>query len=414
MDGSMKKILIDDSIGYDWWSDSGITPKTVESQLEGILDGEEIEIIVNSPGGSVYDGAVIFNLLRDHAKTHPTSVRINSIAMSAAGYIALAARSVSRNAKVKVTDNSVFMIHNPWSYSCGDYRDLRKDSDYLEKLAAMYGQVYSVVTQRDDQDIRNAMDEESYYVGKEIVDAGFANEYEAIVPEEDNGESPDNSISINNRDSLIINAKFAAEKALEKAQAAMKKNKSAFIGDLEKAAALARNKGAAAPPSAGTTGAGSRASEAAGTRPRIFVGKEPPATASAGGENKNSTGGSMNPEELLAKDKACYEAVFALGEKSALEKERARVSAHIKLGKETASLETAVKFIENGKSCTEDDVHAEYLALAMKKNQITSRAEDNPPDVHTQQGEGDQQAAIAKAFQQGARGKTMEGKSWEE
>jgi hypothetical protein len=34
--------------------------------------------------------------------------------------------------------------------------------------------------------------------------------------------------------------------------------------------------------------------------------------------------------------------------------------------------------------------------------------------VHTQQGEGDQQAAIAKAFNQGARGKTMEGKSWEE
>jgi ATP-dependent protease ClpP protease subunit len=388
----MKKVLIDDIIGYDWWSGSGIDLKGIEQQLEGISDGEEIEITVNSPGGSIYDGLVIFNLIREYAKTHPISVYINSIAMSAAGYIALAARSFNRDAKIKVTDNSVFMIHNPWAYAAGDYRDLQKEAEYLEKLAAMYGQVYCAVSQRDNQDIRGAMDEETYYVGREIVDAGFANEYEAIVPQEDSGESPDDGLAIGSRDSLIINAKFAAEKALEKAQTALNKNKSAFIGNLQKAAALAKN---------------------SGIIPHPF-GKKPPATANAGGENKNSAGGNMSPEELLAKDKACYEAVFSLGEKSALEKERARVSAHIKLGKETASLDTAVKFIENGKSCMEDDVHAEYLALAIKQGQINARNEDNPPPVNTKQGEGDHAADITKAFSLGTRGKTMEEKPWAE
>jgi ATP-dependent protease ClpP protease subunit len=375
----MKQVSIEGDIGYDWWTDSGVTAKTVKKQLEGLLDGEEIQVNINSAGGSVYEGVVIFNLLRDHAKTHPVSVRINCMALSMASYIALAARTVDRNAPITVSDNSVVMIHNPWTYTWGDYRDLQKEALYLEKLAAMYGSVHAAVSGQSEKDIRKAMDDETYYVGKEIVDAGFANNFDAIVLEE-------SGVSIDAKDNLIINAKFAANKAMESARAAEKKDGSAYRGELEKAVAL-------------------------------YQGYKPPAAASAGGVITNRTpgGGSMKPEELLAQDKACYDAVFALGEKAALEKEQARVNAHLMLGKEAGSLETAAKYIEEGKSSMDEAVRAEYLALSMKQNRIAARNADDVGDINTSPGGEDIDAkALSHAFSLGVQGKTMEGKSWTE
>jgi ATP-dependent protease ClpP protease subunit len=106
----MKEVFIDGDIGYSYWDDSGVTAKSVREQLNGLEEGEDINITINSPGGSVYEGIVIFNLIRDYAKTHPVLTRINCTAMSMASYIALAARTVDKNAKVSASENSVFMI----------------------------------------------------------------------------------------------------------------------------------------------------------------------------------------------------------------------------------------------------------------------------------------------------------------
>jgi ATP-dependent Clp protease protease subunit len=118
----MKEVLIEGDIGYSYWDNSGVTAKSVKKQLSGLGDGEEINIIINSPGGSVYEGIVIFNFIRDCAKTHPISVKVNCIAMSMASYIMLAPRTIDRNAKITVSENSVVMIHNPWGFAWGDYR----------------------------------------------------------------------------------------------------------------------------------------------------------------------------------------------------------------------------------------------------------------------------------------------------
>ena len=379
----MKSVKIDGYIGYDWWDDSGNTAKTVKQQLEGILDGEEIELEINSAGGSVYEGAVIFNLLRDYAKTHPIKTRINCMALSIASYIALAARTVDNNAAVNVCENSILMIHNPWMYTWGDYRELKKDSEYLEKLAAMYGHVHAAVSGKTEKSIRNAMDETSYYVGKEIVDEGFANHFDAIIEKEASGE---NSTSISAKDSLVINAKFEFDKAVENAKAAGHKNGEMYRGDLKKAAAF-------------------------------YQGFNHPvvAEATAGAEiNKPQGGSKMTPEELLAKNKDCYDAVFALGEKSALEKERARVQAHIMLGKEAGALDTAVKYIEGGQSSMDEKIRAEYLTASMKKNRIDARNADDPGDINTESGDGEADpAALTKAFQAGMQGKALGGNKWE-
>jgi ATP-dependent protease ClpP protease subunit len=382
----MKEVLIDDAIGYDWWTDSGITAKGVAKQLEGIADGEDIKITVNSPGGSVYEGIVIFNLIRDFAKTHPVAVRINCMAMSMASYIALAARSVDKNAVITVSDNSIVMIHNPWTYTWGDYRELKKEADYLEKLAALYGSVHAAVSGKSEKDIRAAMDYETYYVGKEIQDAGFANDFD-VISETETDTDPDSEIAASTKNNLIINAKFAFDKTKEKSREAKTKDASAYHGDLEKAVAL-------------------------------YSAPKPPAAKNASDGEKILLGGYMKltPEELLAQNKELYDAVFALGEKAGYEKEKTRVSAHLILGKKAGSLALAAKHIEAGVSTNDEVVQAEYLAARMDAGHIENRNADNVGDVHTggEAGGANDDAKLEAAFSNGFAGKDTGGKSWAE
>ncbi|MCL2381346.1 MAG: Clp protease ClpP [Treponema sp.] len=380
----MKTVTIDGYIGYDWWTDSGVTAKAVKQQLDGILEGEEIHVEVNSPGGSVYEGAVIFNLLRDYAKKHPVTTRINCMALSMASYIALAARTVDKNAIITVCENSIVMIHNPYMYTWGDYRELKKDAEYLEKLAAMYSSVHAAVSGQSEKIIRAAMDEVSYYLGKEIVDAGFANNFDAIVKEETNDEKDKN---INARAELIARAQGAFGAMRGNDHFAKEKDGGSYRSDIKKAAALVQGFNF---PVAGNLATGAQIN-----KPN-------------GGNNK------MKPEELLAKDKDCYDAVFALGEQAALEKERSRVQAHIMLGTEAKALEIAVKYIQGGESTTEEKIHAEYIQASMRNSRIDARNADDPGEINTDNADGAADpAALTKAFWAGAQGKTLEGKSWE-
>jgi ATP-dependent protease ClpP protease subunit len=373
----MKEILIDGEIGYDWWDGSGNTGKTVAAQLEGLSEGEEARVTINSPGGSVYEGAVIFNLLREAAKTHPVSVRVNSIAMSMASYIALAARTADAGMKVTVTDNSVVMIHNPWTYTWGNYRELKKEAEYLEKLASMLGSVYAAVSKKSGAEITSAMDEETFYVGKEIVEAGFANDYE---PATGQPETEEESAFGSGRDAKIIGAKLRFDKAMEKAREAQSRREAK--NDLMKAAALFH---AAEKPE----------TETAGARPAPL---------------KINAGGKMKGDELLAQDKSCYDEVFARGEAAALEKERARVQAHIKMGEKVGNLKAACKFIEEGKSFLDEAVQADYMALAIDRNRYDARLSDNQDglDFRGESGGSDGEK-IAEAFSRGLAGKEAGG-----
>ena len=93
--------------------------------------------MVNSPGGSVYEGIAIFNLLRDFRRGGGVvNAKIKGLAASMATYVAMAADSVS------VEDNAVWMVHNPWNISVGDAREMRKEADILDGLAKIRSQHY--------------------------------------------------------------------------------------------------------------------------------------------------------------------------------------------------------------------------------------------------------------------------------
>jgi len=166
----MKKIKLQGEIGWD------VLAQDVERDLQNASG--DIVVEIDSPGGSVFEGIKIFNLLKDYNRGEVTVV-INSLAASMASYIAMAAD------KVKVYDNAVFMIHNPWTIEMGDYRDFEKTAEVLKGLTTLLRNKYIEKTGKSPDEIQPLMNDESWFFGEEIVSAGFADELIEAGNEED-------------------------------------------------------------------------------------------------------------------------------------------------------------------------------------------------------------------------------------
>jgi ATP-dependent Clp endopeptidase proteolytic subunit ClpP len=156
-----KKFVIDGVIGWD-----------VEAwQLRSFFNranGEDVTIEIASPGGFVYDGIEIFNVIRNY--TGGVTTKIIGLAASMASYIALAGDIVTAE------DNAVYMIHNVWGGAIGEANDLRKAADEMEGLTNLLADKYAKKTGKDVAEIRSMMDAESFFFGPEILEAGFVDE----------------------------------------------------------------------------------------------------------------------------------------------------------------------------------------------------------------------------------------------
>jgi ATP-dependent protease ClpP protease subunit len=124
--GAVAEVWIYEQIGEDFWSGGGTTAKSFQAELAKIKAGQ-IDLHINCPGGEVFDGITIYNLI----KQHPANVTtyIDGLAASIASLIALAGN------QVKMADNALFMIHNPWGMTAGDSKEMRRMADRLDKVS---------------------------------------------------------------------------------------------------------------------------------------------------------------------------------------------------------------------------------------------------------------------------------------
>jgi len=130
------------------------------------LKSKDINVKINSPGGDVFDGTAIYNLHKN-SDAHITT-EIDGIAASMASIIFLSGDERRINA------NAYYMMHNPWSFAAGDYRDFKKEANLLEKIGNTLAMTYSDRTGIDIDDVKGLMDDETWIIGSELVDKGFA------------------------------------------------------------------------------------------------------------------------------------------------------------------------------------------------------------------------------------------------
>jgi ATP-dependent Clp endopeptidase proteolytic subunit ClpP len=134
------------------------------------LDGKQIHLRINSPGGSVIEGTAIYNALRRHKGG--VTVHIDALAASMASVIAMAGDNVY------MADNALMMVHNPWTITAGDSADLRKEADLLDKLKNNIRNAYQRKTGIKDEELQSMMDAETWLDAVDAVALGFVDAIE--------------------------------------------------------------------------------------------------------------------------------------------------------------------------------------------------------------------------------------------
>lgn len=173
-------ISIFNVIGNDYWGD-GVTASRIAAALRSI-GGEDVTVNINSPGGDMFEGLAIYNLLREYEGK--VIVKVLGLAASAASVIAMAGD------EVQIGRGAFLMIHNCWVYAMGNRHDLAQIASDLEPFDKAMNDIYGARTGLDTATIDAMMDAETYIGGSDAVDKGFADRLLSADEISDDDDSP--------------------------------------------------------------------------------------------------------------------------------------------------------------------------------------------------------------------------------
>jgi ATP-dependent Clp protease, protease subunit len=144
------------------WDDTDQYPEAIKNFLDGVK-GKDLNIYINSGGGSVFAGIAIYNMLKRHQGFK--TVYVDGLAASISSVIALAGD------KVIIPSNAFLMIHKPWSWTSGNANDFRKMADDLDAIEAGIMNVYAENLKEgvDIEIIRQMVQDETWLNGDEAA-----------------------------------------------------------------------------------------------------------------------------------------------------------------------------------------------------------------------------------------------------
>lgn len=160
----------------NFWGEESVSAKRFRDELKKLPDTvKNVTLNLNSPGGDVFDGIAIYNMIKQHKATW--TVKVQALAASIASIIALAGE------EVEMAEGSMFMIHLPWTWAAGNRIELDRVSDQLAQLEEQMISIYAKKTGLSRSEIQQLLEAETWLNADESVDMKFATtKTEAGVP----------------------------------------------------------------------------------------------------------------------------------------------------------------------------------------------------------------------------------------
>lgn len=168
VDGKSADVFILGEITTWAWEEYGEMSSVIfKEKLDAVGDVSTIHLYVNSPGGSVFEGIAIANMLKRH------KARV-------IGHVEALAASIASNIiascdEVRMPSNSMLMIHNALNGVFGNAKELRKAADDLDRINEVQIETYmaKVGNKATEEQIRALMDEETWISAKEAFELGL-------------------------------------------------------------------------------------------------------------------------------------------------------------------------------------------------------------------------------------------------
>lgn len=160
--GKSAELYLYDFIGG--WMD-GITAKRVVDDVKALGKIETLNVHINSPGGDVFEGFAIYNVLKQHPAD--VIVDIDGMAASVASVISMAGDTI------RMADNALMMIHNPMGGQYGTAEELRAKADLMDQIRDNMIATYDKRTKLGATKIAELADAETWMNAAEAKRLGF-------------------------------------------------------------------------------------------------------------------------------------------------------------------------------------------------------------------------------------------------
>ena len=149
---------------HGFWGDF-CSPRSLKAFLDGLGEGDEAEIEINSPGGLVILGVEMANAIKNCK--NKIVAHVTGIAASMASVIACACD------EIVMEEASFMMIHDPWGYKEGNAEGFRKEADKLDQMKSIIMAFYRGKFDRTEEEIAALMSDETWYTGNECKANGL-------------------------------------------------------------------------------------------------------------------------------------------------------------------------------------------------------------------------------------------------
>lgn len=164
---------VDDAINRFYGESIGVTARAFVEELSKLSDSvKTIRVHINSPGGDVFGALNIANALREQRTSKGRTVEtvVDGLAASAASIIMMA------GSVVRIADNALVMVHNPWTCACGSAKDFRKFADDLDTVRNTIVATYKWHSELEPAALIALMDAETWMDADEAIANGLATE----------------------------------------------------------------------------------------------------------------------------------------------------------------------------------------------------------------------------------------------
>lgn len=155
-----------DIMSYQW-DETDTSASSFKQDLDALGDISTINLHINSPGGSVFEGIAIHNMLKRHKAN--INVYVDGLAASIASVIAMAGDTVY------MPKNAMMMIHNPWTLAYGNAAEFRKIADDLDRIGNSSKQSYlqKAGDKLTDEKLQEMLDAETWLSADEAYEYGL-------------------------------------------------------------------------------------------------------------------------------------------------------------------------------------------------------------------------------------------------
>jgi ATP-dependent Clp endopeptidase proteolytic subunit ClpP len=169
----------------DWWGawqEEDQYPDAIKNFLSN-AEGKDLNVYINSGGGSVFAGIAIYNMLKRHAAKNRVTVHVDGLAGSIASILAFAGSEPP-----EIPSNAFLMIHKPWAGVSGNADDMRKMANDLDNIQTGILNAYENHLKEgvSIEEIKSLMDAETWLNGQQAAEyfdikTTEAKEYAAAV-----------------------------------------------------------------------------------------------------------------------------------------------------------------------------------------------------------------------------------------